>query len=101
METKRKSYYIPPRLDRSYLLAGFTVVEMLLFLVLAFAGGYIALKGAPAALAAPAVMLVLHCRVFPDGKNVKQMIVLRWRFFRKEQSYGLQECGNRKGGRKP
>lgn len=100
MEIKKKIHYIPPRLDRSYVLAGFTVPEMLVFLCLAFAGGYLALKGIPAALAVPATMLVLHCRVFPDGKNVKQMIVLRWRFFRKEQIYGLQECAGRKGGKK-
>ena len=92
----KKTYYIPPKLHRDYLLAGFTILELILFLILGFAGFFLALRGYSVALLIPAVLLVLHCRAFPDGKNVRQVLTMRWRYFRKEQNYSLQECDRKK-----
>lgn len=92
--TNKKTYFIPPKFNRVYVFAGFKIMELFLFLVLlGWAGRHvIVLKGTMCVFAIPALMLVLHCRVLPDGRNAKQMLIMRWKFFKKDQSYGLQEC---------
>lgn len=93
---KKKTYYIPPKLNRSYLLAGFTIIELIMFVAAFFLAGYMALHGNAVLMIFPAAILVLNCRALPDGKNVKQALVMRWRYFKKEQGYGLQECDRKR-----
>lgn len=90
---KKKIYYIPPNLHRTYQMGGFTIMELIVFLTIAFGAGYLAMRhGLRFTLAVPALLLVLHCRVLPDGKNAREYLAMRWRYFKKEQAYSLQEC---------
>lgn len=93
---RKKVYFIPPKLNRSYLLGGFKVTELVFFFVVAFFAFMLAFRGYPFVLSVPAVLLVLHCRALPDGRNVKQVIAMRWRYFKKDQRYSLQECEKEK-----
>ncbi len=89
---EKKIYRIPQRLDREFQLGFFTIPELLLFLAALVGGCFLTAAGFPSALFVPAVLLVLHLRVTPDGRNVKQLLAIRIRYLKKEQAYGLQDC---------
>ncbi len=97
MDNKRV-YYIPPNLNRSYLLGGFKIMELVAFLVIAVISLFmVTKKGFPTlTFVIPALYLVLHLRALPDGRNVQQALAMRWRYFQKDQRYSLQECEKRK-----
>ncbi|MBE6905009.1 MAG: hypothetical protein E7476_01845 [Ruminococcaceae bacterium] len=92
----KKVYYIPPKLNRSYQLGGFTVMELILFFAIGIGAWLLAFNGFPSLLSVPAVLLVLHWRASPDGRNVKQLLAMRLRYFKRDHRYSLQECEKRK-----